>query len=266
MIERVLVVDDEPLARERVLRLLHRLAPRTQVYEAADGNSAVAKIQSLALDAVLLDIEMPARNGLDVVSAIGCDRMPPSIFITAYDEHAVAAFELAAIDYLLKPFDDQRFETAWRRLEQRRAAGALAGEARRLQELLAALVGSTGSAGPSGANADNDRERFVIREGGCTIVVPLSEIEWIESSGNHVLLHGAKQSFRVRDTLSAVAARLDPARFVRIHRRFLIDITAMRELRPWSGGDQLIVLQGGAKLPVSRNYRGDLARRLEGRS
>jgi two-component system LytT family response regulator len=260
MIERVLVVDDEPLARERVLRLLHRVAPRTQVYEAADGDSAIAQIQSLAPDAVLLDIEMPACNGLDVIAAIGCEHMPPTIFITAYDGHAVAAFELAAIDYLLKPFDDLRFETAWRRLEQRRAAGALAGEARRLQELLAALVGS------AGGTTDNDRKRFVIREGGRTVVVPLGEIEWIESSGNHVVLHSAKASFRLRDTLSAVAARLDPARFVRIHRRFLVDMTAMRELHPWSGGDQLIVLQGGAKLPVSRNYRSELARRLEGRS
>jgi two-component system LytT family response regulator len=260
MIERVLVVDDEPLARERVLRLLRRVAPNASVHEAADGVSAVVSIQSLRPDAVLLDIEMPARNGLEVVSTSGCERMPPTIVITAYDEHAVAAFEVAAIDYLLKPFDDQRFETAWRRLEQRCAAGLFAGEARRLQEVLAALVGSAGD------YPEANRERFVIREGGRTVIVPLADIEWIESSGNHVVLHGARGSHRVRDTLSAVASRLDPARFVRIHRRFIIDVAAMRELRPWSGGDQLIVLQGGAKLPVSRNYRHDLARRLASRS
>ena len=250
MIERVLVVDDEPLARERVLRLLLRVAPRAHVFEATDGDSAIAKIRELSPDAVVLDIELPERNGLDVVAAVGCERMPPTMFVTAYDQHAVAAFELAAIDYLLKPFDDQRFETAWRRLEQRNAAGALAGEAQRLQALLAALAGE---------------DRWVIREGGRTVVVPMGEIEWIESSGNHVLLHGEKESFRLRDTLQAVAARLDPARFVRIHRRFLVSIAAMRELRPWSGGDQLIVLRGGAKLPVSRNYRTELARRLETR-
>jgi len=263
MLERILVVDDEPLARERVRRLVLRHAPRASIHESGDGAGAVAAIRSTTPQAVFLDVEMPGGGGLEVVNAIGVDAMPPTIFVTAHDEHALAAFNVAAVDYLLKPFEDARFAEAWTRLERRHAAGAWADDAKRLHALLEALLHGRGSAGAAAeGEGGSARERLVVRDGERTIVLPLADVSWVEASGNHVLLHVGSQVHRVRDTLTNVEARLDPARFARIHRRFIVALAAIRELRPWSGGDQVLVLRDGAKLPVSRNYRSALAARL----
>lgn len=263
MIERILIADDEPLARERVRRLVLRRDGAVSISEAASGPSTIASIRGGAPQAVFLDIEMPGCGGLDVVQAIGAARMPPTIFVTAYDEFALAAFEVAAVDYLLKPVDEQRFGAAWERLERRHASGSWAGEVRRLHALLGALVNGAGAPALRGDDAaPPPRDRFLVKDGERTIVVPFVDVVWIEASGNHVLLHATGAVYRMRDTLGNVEARLDPARFARIHRRYIVDVTAMRELRPWSGGDQVIVLRDGAKLPVSRNYRQALAARI----
>ncbi len=253
VIERVLIADDEPLARDRVRRLVSRLAPAACVWDAGDGDAAVTSILEHAPQVVFLDIEMPGRRGLEVVEAVGLERMPATVFVTAYDEHALAAFDAAAVDYLLKPVDENRFEAAWKRVESSVASRAFLGEAARLRELLDALGRSEAAA---------SRDRLVLRDAGRSIVVRLDVVRWIESAGNHVVFHTAEGPIRARETLTAIEARLDPARFVRIHRRYLVSLGALREVRPWSGGDQVLVVEGGAKLPVSRNHREVLERRL----
>lgn len=235
-IERVLIADDEPLARDRLRHLVLQVEPRAQVWEVGDGLAAIESIRANAPQAVLLDIEMPGRNGLEVIDSIGPERMPPTVLVTAYDDHTLAAFDAAALHYLLKPIDARRFQVAWRRIEERIAAR---GDGPRVESA-----------------------RLIVREGGRSIVVPLEAVRWIESSGNYVIFRMAEGSIRVRETLAAIERRLDPARFVRIHRRFLVAIDSVREVRPCSGGDQLAVLEGGTKLPVSRNYRVQLEGRL----
>ena len=256
MIERVLIVDDEPLARDRVRQLVSRVDPRAQIWEAGDGDAAVASIRANAPHVVLLDIEMPGRRGFEVIDAIGPERMPATVFVTAHDEHALAAFDVAALDYLLKPIDADRFRVAWKRVEARVASQDLQGEAARLREWLSAL---------RRAGTDAVRDRLVLRDSDRSIVVPLGAVRWIESSGNHVVFHTGEGTIRVRETLTEIEGQLDRARFTRIHRRFIIAVDALREVRPWSGGDQLLILEGGAKLPVSRNHRHELERRLEER-
>jgi two-component system LytT family response regulator len=257
MIERVLIADDEPLARDRVRHLVSRLSPHARIWDAVDGESAIASIRANAPQVVFLDIEMPGHRGLAVVDAIGPERMPATVFVTAYDEHALAAFDAAAVDYLLKPFDDERFGAAWKRAEASVASRGLMDEAARLRDLLGTLGRSEGKA---------PRDRLVLRDAGRSIVLRVGSVRWIESAGNHVVFHTTDGPVRARDTLASVEGQLDPKQFARIHRRYLIALDALREVRPWSGGDQVLVLEDGAKLPVSRNHRDELARRIKDRA
>ncbi len=260
MIERVLIVDDEPLARERVAGLVRLAAPGVEIREAGDGDAAVRLIESWRPDAVILDVQMPGRSGFEVIDSIGPDRMPPTVFATAYDDHAVRAFEVAAVDYLLKPFDDERFHAAWRRVTGVLATGALVAEARRLSLLVAAADLPTGEPPRPRKFAD----RVAIKKDQRTIMVSLADVFLVESSGNYVTLHAGGEKHTLRESLSSFESRLDPGRFVRIHRRFIVDLNAMREIQPWFGGDQIMVLKDGSKLRVSRSHREMLARRIAG--
>ncbi len=288
-IERVLIVDDERLARVRVAERLRALAPNVSVQEAADGASAAQLVDSWHPDAVFLDVQMPEMDGFAVVQAVGAERMPPTVFVTAYDQHALHAFDVAAVDYLLKPFDDERFAAAWDRLNSRAAAGTIAAEARRVGALLTSLGNS---AAPSAANGhanghvngngngnghangsgsalgEGQRpayiDRMIVRRDQRTYFVRLADVQWIESSGNYVILHAGKDRHEVRETLQALEARLDPRRFTRIHRRIIVALDSIRELQPWFGGDQVMILQDGTKLRVSRTHRVSLERALRG--
>ncbi len=260
MIERVLIVDDEPLARERVAGLVRQVAPGVEIREAGDGDSAVRLIEAWRPEAVILDVQMPGRSGFDVIEAIGPERMPPTVFATAHDDHAVRAFEVAAVDYLLKPFDDERFQAAWRRLTGVLATGALVAEARRLSVLVEAADLPTGRARGPRKFAD----RVAIKKEGRTIMLSLADVFLVESSGNYVALHTRGEKHILRESLSSLESRLDPSRFVRIHRRFIVDLNAMKEIQPWFGGDQIMVLKDGSKLRVSRGHRETLARRIAG--
>lgn len=266
MLERVLIVDDEPLARERLSTLLALLAPHAQLREAGNGAAAVELIRAWRPDAVLLDIQMPECGGLDVVAQVGAAGMPPTIFVTAHDEFALRAFEVAAVDYLLKPFDDERFAAAWQRLAARHATEALVEQARRMSALVAAAGRQPTSHVP--ANAAPERkgwaDRVVIRHDQRTIMVPLAEVQWIESDGNYVTLHAGQERHTMRETLRSLESRIDPRRFVRIHRRRLVAMDAMRELQPWFAGDQVMILKDGTKLRVSRSFRESLSRHLAG--
>jgi two-component system, LytTR family, response regulator len=193
------------------------------------------------------------------------------VFVTAFHEHALRAFGVAAVDYLLKPFDDVRFGAAWARLVERTTLHAIRDESRRLAALLHALGGQGGVGAaatltvPAPHGGEPYAERIVVKRDQRTSVVPVSAVQWVESSGNYVVLHAGRERHELRETLTSLESRLDPARFVRIHRRVLVAIESVRELQPWFGGDQVLLLKDGTKLRVSRSYREQFAQRLAGR-
>jgi two-component system LytT family response regulator len=258
MLDRILIADDEPLARERVRDRVRAIAPDAEVREAVDGDATLELIRSWSPSAVFLDIQMPGRDGFGVVGAIGTDRMPPTVFVTAYDAFALRAFDVAAVDYLLKPFDDERFTEAWKRLEKAHQSGVLAGEAQRLAALLAAVAAPV----PGSPYV----ERFLVRIGDRTVLVPVQEVRWLQSDGNYVDLHTPNGTHTIRETLTSVESRLDPAKFIRIHRRVIVAIDFIKEMRPWFAGDQILVLRDGTKLRVTRTRREAVSARLGGAS
>ena len=265
MIERVLIVDDEPLARERIADLVRAHAPQATLREAGNGDAALELIQAWLPEVVLLDIQMPARTGFEVVASVGAEHMPPTIFITAHDEFALRAFEVAALDYLLKPFDDERFAAAWHRVTTRHTTGELISQARVMSNLLSASGAASHHPSPStGQTATTWTDRLVVKQDQRTMVVMLADVQYIESDGSYVTLHVGRDRFQLRETLSSIESRLDPHRFMRIHRQTSVEMRAMKELQPWFGGDQIMILRDGTRLRVSRNYRAIVARRLAG--
>jgi two-component system LytT family response regulator len=223
------------------------------VGEASDGMEAVAVINLLRPDLVLLDIQMPELDGLELVSALEQDPLPQIVFITAFDQYAVKAFELGAVDYLLKPVAPDRFGLAMSRaLENQRS--------HRPDELAERLSRALEAMAPSRPRL----ERFLVKERDRSRFVPLGEIDWIESAGNYLKLHTRSESHLVRATMAEVEARLDPKAFARIHRTAIVNLARVRYLEPWSHGDQRVVLESGERLTLSRRYRDRLPLTLEG--
>jgi two-component system, LytTR family, response regulator len=248
---RVVIADDEPLARQRLLMLLALEEWVEVVADCADGPSAVAAIESLRPDLVFLDVEMPGASGFELIEAIGADRMPFVIFVTAFDNYALRAFEVHALDYLLKPFDRDRFHEALVRARDqidRRSTGELE---RRLLQLVHGLK-----------PASRTLERFVVKASGRVFFVRASEIEWIDAAGNYVKLHVGAETHLFRETMNAVEAKLDPDLFFRIHRSHIVNIERVRELQPWFNGEYVVCLKSGARLTLSRNYREKLQERI----
>ncbi|HEY0875940.1 MAG TPA: LytTR family DNA-binding domain-containing protein [Vicinamibacterales bacterium] len=251
---RVLIADDEPLARERLRMLLEPESWVEVIDEAGDGPAAVTAIQKLRPDLVFLDVQMPGATGFDVIDTIGAEKMPFVIFVTAYDQYALKAFDVHAIDYLLKPFDKERFQAALGRARQqleRRSSGELE---RRLLELVQDLK-----------PASSRIERFVIKSGGRVFFVRAEEIDWIEAAGNYVKLHVGADAHLFRETMNALEARLNPDTFYRIHRSHIVNIERVRELQPWFNGEYVVFLKDGTRLTLSRGYREKLQERI-GRS
>ena len=248
---RTLVVDDEPLARERVMSLLQQESDVEVVGECSDGGQAVTAIQSQSPDLVFLDVQMPGCDGFEVIRSIGADRMPTVIFVTAYDEYALQAFEVHALDYLLKPFGRDRFQQTLRHareaLERRRAGD--------LGRRLLALVG--------GVKPEPQRvERLVVKSGGRVFFLRTEEIDWIEAAGNYVRLHLGSESHLFRETMNRLEARLDVRRFARIHRSRIVNTERIKELQPWFNGEYVVILRNGTRLPLSRGYRDRLQEQL----
>lgn len=263
---RVLVVDDEPLARQRVEDLLGHEQGVELAGSVADGAAAVEAIRSLHPDLVFLDIQMPGMTGLDVVRAIGADEMPPVVFVTAYDQYALQGFELAALDYLVKPFDDERFEQAFaraRRLVELRDFG-------RLREQLVALLQShEGTAGAthdartgSGTATHPFLERIAVETKGKVRVVPVDTVDYIVASGPYAELHVGDRRYVIRESMQTLEERLDPARFMRVHRSVIVRIALIDTFHRGAGGDYEVQLKGGTRLRVSRTRREELERRL----
>ncbi len=241
---RTLIVDDEPLARERVKRFLGEESDIEIVGEAADGREAVEKIRTLRPDLVFLDIQIPELDGFGVLEEVGASRLPAVIFITAYDQYALKAFDFHALDYLLKPYDRERFRRA---LERARAQIA-AGKSSDLDERLRALLENFKS-------GQKHLERLMIKSQGRVFFLRADEIDWIEAEGNYVRLHAGRDTHMLRETMNHLASRLDPEKFLRIHRSTLVNIERIKELQPMFSGDYTVVLRDGTQLTLSRTYR-----------
>ena len=267
---RVLIVDDEPLGRQRIEDLVARDPSIEIAGTAADGAAAVRAIRALRPDLVFLDVQMPGMNGLDVIRAVGPAEMPATILVTAYDRHALEAFELAAIDYVVKPFDDERFEEALRRA--RRLAGAR--DSHQLKERLLALLQEPGLEVPSSAPTPTRPvlslpdakgswlERIAVESRGKVKYVQVRDIHYIMASGPYAELYLADRRHLVRGSMNTLEEQLDPSRFMRIHRSAIVRLAMVDTLHKGSGGDYEVQLRNGVRLSVSRSRREELERRL----
>src|SRR5882672_1528718 len=240
---RALVVDDERLARQRLEDLLARTDGWELAGIADDGDSAVRAIQDLKPDLVFLDVQMPGKTGIEVVRKVGVGQMPATIFVTAYDQYALKAFDVAALDYLVKPFDDERFTEALRRAERTlelRQAG-------RLTAQLQALLSGSGAANPP-----SYLERIAVEMRGQVRVVPAADIDYISASGPYAELHVGDKTFVIRERMQTLEERLDPAVFMRIHRSAIGRLDRIDALLREAGGDYGVKLKNGTRLSVSR--------------
>jgi two-component system LytT family response regulator len=250
---RTVIVEDEPLARERLRVLLGKDPEIDVVAECGDGRTAVAAITAHKPDLVFLDIQLPERNGFDVLSDLGPGNLPAIVFVTAYDRYAVKAFEVHAIDYLLKPFDAERFEQALNRAKEqigRRAAANDQGET--IRELLSSLRPE--SAGP---------KRISVKTSGKLIFIRTDEIDCVEAADNYVKVRTGSEVHVVRDTMSAFEARLPADDFVRVSRSCIINVDRIKELQPLEYGEYEVVLQDGVRVRLTRGYRQNLQRLRE---
>jgi two-component system LytT family response regulator len=244
---RTLIVDDEALARKFIRRMLKDDRDFEIVGECSNGKETVAMIRTENPDVVFLDVQMPEMDGFDVLESIGFERLPEIIFTTAYEQYAIRAFELHALDYLLKPFDQARFKEAIRYTKERFGSERRNDEGTQLRALVENIK-----------NKPQHLERLVIKSGGRITFLRTDEITWIEADDKYVHLHTSTARPMVRQTLSAMEEQLDPARFRRIHRSAIVNIEQIAELQPLFSGEYSILLQDGTKLTLSRNYKDKL--------
>jgi len=248
---RVLVVDDEAPARQRLVDLLKKDPQVGSVLEAANGKAAVELIRREALDFVFLDVQMPELDGLQVIETVGAETMPITVFVTAYDKHAIRAFEANALDYLLKPFSDERWENALARAKTRHNELSVREFGRSVLRMLSAR-----------SQAGRYLDRLVVKSSGTTRFVRVADIDWIEGAGVYANLHIAGKELLYRSTLNELAGHLDPMRFIRVHRSSIVNIDSILELQPISHGEFELVLKDGHRSRVSRTYRVQLEKRL----
>ncbi len=245
---RVLVVDDEKSARRRLLKFLADESDVQVVGESGDGRSACIAIEQLQPDLVFMDVEMPELSGLDVVAQIGIERMPATIFATAFGHYAVAAFDANAMDYLLKPFDQPRFAKALDKARSRLRSTNKADSRNELAGVMSSL-----------ASARSACERILVRDGESQQLIRLADIMYIVADGNYVRLHTAAGRYQMRQTLTCMLERLDPAQFRRVHRSNIVNLDHVRKILPWFGGDSLLMMSDGCRLTLSRTYKDALA-------
>ena len=241
---RTLIVDDEPLARMRIRDLLKHESAVEIIGESGNGLEAVSAIQDQSPDLVFLDVQMPEMDGFEVLKTVGARRMPQVIFVTAYDQYALRAFEVHALDYLLKPFDRPRFQKALDRAKEYIHLKKNGGFNDRLRELLQEIKSESKYV-----------DRFIIKSEGRIFFLKSSEIDWIEAAGNYVTIHAGNEAFTQRETMSGLEKRLDPKKFMRIHRSKIVNIDRIKEMKPWFRGEYVIVLKDNTELTLSRKYR-----------
>jgi two-component system, LytTR family, response regulator len=245
---RVLIADDEPVARRRIRRLLKMHPDAVVVGEAGDGQAAVDAVGQLAPDLLFLDVQMPVKDGFDVVAGLG-DRLPAVIFVTAFDEYALRAFDVHALDYLLKPFTRQRFDAAFERARDHlaRRGGGLDARVLALLQNLPARPHLT---------------CIPVRTSGRIRIIQTADVDWIRSADNYITIAAGGREYLLRETMEGIERELDPQRFVRVHRSAIVQVDRIVELQPSFHGDFSIVLKDGSRLTLSRSYRDRVARVL----
>lgn len=239
-----LIVDDEPLARDRVKRFLRDEHDINIIGECGNGREAVAAIKDKKPDLVFLDIQMPEKNGFEVVKSLDDKSMPSVIFVTAYDQYALQAFDVHALDYLLKPFNRERLHKAVSHARDQIETKRMGNLDERLASLIADLRGEK-----------KYLERLVVKSVGRVFFLKVDEIDWIEAAGNYVKLHAGREAHMIRETMNGIEAKLDPDKFLRIHRSTVVHIDRIKELHPMFSGDYAVILRNGTELALSRNYR-----------
>jgi two-component system LytT family response regulator len=255
---KTLIVDDEPLAR-RSLRLLLAKDPQIEVLdECRNGGEAVKAINALSPDLIFLDIQMPEMDGFDVLAQVGPDQIQAIIFVTAFDQYALKAFDVHALDYLLKPFDDERFTHALARAK----AQIEAREINRLSKRLLALLEDRESERNAPAPGKGYLTRVMIKAAGRVVLLKVDEIDFIEADGNYAKLHVGKKAHLLREKMNDLEGQLDPSRFVRIHRSVIVNLDRIKEMHPHFNGDYIVVLEDGRQLRLSRTRREQLEERL----
>jgi two-component system, LytTR family, response regulator len=247
---RVAIVDDEPLAREGLRLRLARMPDVRIVAECGEAGEAVRVLQATECDALFLDVQMPELDGFGVLARIERGPLPAVILVTAHAEHALRAFRVGALDYLVKPYDDETLRESVERARAHVARVRESGGAPGVPEL------------PAGAAAP--LARLTVKREGRVLFVETARIDWVESVGDHVRVHAGGESHLIRSTMQALARRLDPARFVRVHRTAIVAMPSIRELQPYSRGEYVVVLGDGTRLPLSRRYRAKVVGALEG--
>jgi two-component system, LytTR family, response regulator len=261
---RVVVVDDEPLARSGMCGLLARDPELTLVAQCADGAEAVAAIAGLKPDLVLLDVQMPEMDGFEVLREIGPARMPVVVFVTAFDRFALRAFDVAAVDYLLKPFDDERFDLAIARAKHA-VRNAEAGELGRRLMRLVERQGEPAPPADAPAEATRHASRLVVKSAGRTVFVRVEDVDWIEADDYYAKLHVGEKTHLLRETMGSLEARLEPTRFFRVHRSAIVNLDRVREVQFLFGGEHVVILHDGTKLKLSRSRLEKLEAMLAGR-
>jgi two-component system LytT family response regulator len=242
---RVLVVDDEPPARRKLMNFLREVRDVEIVGEAGNGAKAASLIEELEPDVVFLDVQMPGMTGFEVLETLG-GRVPLIIFVTAYDQYAVKAFEVHALDYLLKPFDRDRLQTCLSRVRDQIGRSGGADLQARMQKLIAEATGRAYAS------------RLMVKHHGRVVFLQIRDVDWIKAFANYVELHVGAQTYMIRETLNSLESRLDPNRFARVHRSVIVNIDRIKELQPWSHNDYLLILKDGTEIRMSRRYHRNL--------
>jgi len=242
---RVLVVDDEPPARRKLMNFLREEGDVEVVGEAGSGAKAAALIEELEPDVVFLDVQMPGMTGFEVLQTLG-GRVPLIVFVTAYDQYAVKAFEVHALDYLLKPFDRDRLQTCLSRVRDQIGRSAGADLQARMQKLIAEATGRAYAT------------RLMVKHHGRVVFLQIRDVDWIKALANYVELHVGAQTYMIRETLNSLESRLDPDSFARVHRSVIVNLDRIKELQPWSHNDYLVILKDGTEIRMSRRYHRNL--------
>jgi two-component system LytT family response regulator len=257
---RVVVVDDEPLARTGMRDLLARDPEMEVVAQCADGREAVRAIGALRPDLVLLDVQMPEMDGFEVLREVGAERMPLVVFVTAYDRFALRAFDVAAVDYLLKPFDDERFLRAMQRAKHA-VRNAEVGE---LGRRLAGLLERGGAEPPREAPAAY-ASRLMVKNTGRTVFIRVEEVDWIEADDYYAKLHVGDKTHLLRESMGSLESRLDPQRFFRVHRSAIVNLDRVREVQFLFRGEHVVILHDNTRLKLTRSRLEKLEATLAGR-
>ncbi|KAA3620129.1 MAG: DNA-binding response regulator [Calditrichaeota bacterium] len=250
---KIAIIDDEPLARKKIANYLQKIEDMEIVGEFANGKETLLHLPSLQPDVVFLDIQMPEIDGFEVLQNLTMDILPIVIFVTAYDQYAISAFEHHALDYLLKPFDLERFEKTLRRIREQLAQKTGAELTQRLQQLVGEIQ-----------RQPRFLERVMLKSGSDIYLLKLSDVDWIEAAGNYLNLHVGRKAHLLRETMTNIEKKLDPAVFVRIHRSQIVNIERIKKLQSDWHGDYIILLETGQQLTLTRTYRDNLLNRFSG--